>query len=183
MQQITISPATFKRLQSHAEPLVDTTESVINRALDALERPEKKLVSPAPDNTPTATVERLIDPLQIPDLLHTKILEATVDGTGEQPCTWKTLLEKMVLSAAEHGRTFEEIYAMCPSSTVFKGHKQCQRCKYLHNIDITVKRRSPGKACQAIVTIAQNLGIALDIGFRWPNGQRGRLRIPGYASA
>lgn len=48
MQQITISPATFKRLESHIKSFPDTPESVINRALDALDQLEPPKASPTP---------------------------------------------------------------------------------------------------------------------------------------
>lgn len=37
MTDITIEHTTFERLQRHAQPLVDSSDAVINRALDALE--------------------------------------------------------------------------------------------------------------------------------------------------
>lgn len=190
MQQITISPATFKRLQSHAEPLVDTTESVINRALDALERPEPD-VSDEPDD------EQLIDPLKLPTMKRTKILDATVAGAIVKKPSWKTLLEMMVRSAMKRDKTVDEIHGMCAQTTVngqrqniVNGQKQAKNYAYLPDINVSLRNRSADGACRTIMNIAQNLNIALDIVFEWQDkpdaaypGERGRLRIPGYASA
>ena len=38
MPEIMIEQSTFERLQRHATPLVDNTDTIINRALDALEQ-------------------------------------------------------------------------------------------------------------------------------------------------
>lgn len=192
MQQITISPATFKRLQSHAEPLVDTTESVINRALDALERPE-------PDVSDEPGDERLIDPLKLPNMKRTKILVAAVDGNevGHSERYWNRVMKKMICLAVKHGRTLDEISLLCAQTTVngqrqniVNGQKQAENYAYLPDINVSLRNRSADGACRTIMNIAQNLGIALDIVFEWRDkqgaaypGQRGRLRIPGSASA
>lgn len=57
MPKIDISPATLKRLQLHAEPLVDSVDDVISRLLDTVEngrRPSRpRPVVPANEKTPT----------------------------------------------------------------------------------------------------------------------------------
>ena len=182
MPKIQISPETFERLQKHGKPFVDTPESVINRALDALERSEKKPVSPAPDNTPTAAVERLIDPLRLPNMRHTKILDAKVAGAAVKKPSWNTLLKMMVRSAMKRGITCDEICRLYPISMV-AGQKTDKSYKYLPDIDVSMQGQQAHRACRAVVKIAQNLGIALDIGFKWPNGERRRIRTSGAASA
>lgn len=186
MQQITISSATFKRLQSHAEPLVDTEETVINRALDAL---EQLPTQPVDVDDPTPVTELQFDPSQLPDMTHTKILDAAVAGTGGQKPHWNDLLKMMVRSAVANGRTFDEIRQLC-SINMVSGQKGNQKYCYLSDIDISLRNQNANTACQALVTLAQNLGIALDIVFEWRDKegaaysrQRGRLRIPGSASA
>lgn len=52
MPEITIHDATFARLQRHAKPLIDTPDSVVNRALDALERTATQIV---PESGPVET--------------------------------------------------------------------------------------------------------------------------------
>ena len=42
MRKVDITERTFERLQRHAVPLVDTADTVINRAFDALERIDQK---------------------------------------------------------------------------------------------------------------------------------------------
>lgn len=56
---------------------------------------------------------------------------------------------------------------------------------YLPEIDVSVQALDANAACRTVVTAAQVLGIALDIGFMWhPKkgvvhpGERARLSIP-----
>lgn len=186
MQQITISSATFKRLESCIKSFADTPETVINRALDALEQLPSQ---PVDVDDPTPVTELQFDPSQLPDMTHTKILDAAVAGTGGQKPHWNDLLKMMVRSAVANGRTFDEIRQLC-SINMVSGQEGNQKYSYLPDIDISLRNQNANTACRTLVTLAQNLGIALDIVFEWPDkkgtaysGQRGRLRIPGSASS
>ncbi len=55
MPDISLSQAAFERLQRHAKPFVDTPETVILRALDALEQTTGQ---PAPEESADGSPER-----------------------------------------------------------------------------------------------------------------------------
>ena len=76
MPEITVEQSTFERLQRHAEPLVDSADKVVNRALDALEQTGSRVVA----DSGTSNSERRIDPNDLPNLTHTKVLDASLDG-------------------------------------------------------------------------------------------------------
>lgn len=185
MPKIQISQETFERLQSHAQPLVDTTETVINRALDALDH--QNIVPPP---TPKRRQGELqINLLHPPDLKHTKMLDAEVDGAAVQNLGWNILVQMMVRTAVKRSIAFDDIDRMCPS-TIVNGRKRDTGYGYLPDIDVSVRYMNANRACQAFLKIAQNLGIALDIGFMWRNkkdavhpGQRGRIRTTGSTPA
>ena len=78
MPQVTIEDTTFERLQRHAKPLIDTFDTLMNRALDALEQTEGR---PGLASVSGTEAERRIDPRVLPELTHTKVLDASIDNT------------------------------------------------------------------------------------------------------
>jgi len=91
MPVVRISEATWQRLQSHAQPFVDTPESVINLALDALE--EAKGAGPggvgiqAGDHKITATVPTRRSGPKLPQKEFRKPLLETVYELGKSALT------------------------------------------------------------------------------------------------
>jgi hypothetical protein len=181
MPQITIQQATFERLQRHAEPFIDSPDSVITRALDALERKASARV----DATNT---ERLVDPRALPKLTHTKVLEASIEGRQIAKANWNLLLEQTLLQAMKRVGSFERLRQACPVNMV-TGRKEDEGYSYLREIDVSVQGQDANGACRAIVMAAQELGIAIDIEFMWRlkeasahPGKRGRISINGFES-
>ena len=68
MPEITIEETTFARLQSHAEVVVDSTDTVVNRALDALEGH-----SGDPAGNEPGGVDHVVDPRRLPNLTPSRI--------------------------------------------------------------------------------------------------------------
>lgn len=183
MMEITIQQSTFERLQRHAKPLVDTTDTVLNRALDALERQEG---STAPRESQPES-ERRIDPRRLPDLKHTKVLDASIDEEPIARPNWNLLLNRIVIRAMKEPSDFRKLHQLCPVNIV-DGRKEDEGYGYLAEIDISVQGQDANAACRTVVTAAQGLGIPIDIGFMWrPKegaaypGERARLTVPGSA--
>ena len=182
--EITISEATFQRLQRHAQPFVDTTpEAVINRALDALERAGPIAMPAVTPSAPEA--EKQIDPRVLPRLTHTKVLSAEIEGRTIGRPNWNHLLDEMLRIAARRLKNFDDLRKQCPANLV-QGNKTTDGFAYLKDLDLSVQRQDANSACRTIVTLAQRLGVSLDIGFIWrPKedalypGEHGRLRIAG----
>ena len=184
MPDVTIEQSTFERLQRHARPLVDTTDMVVNRALDALEEREPELAS----GVDRADSERQIDPRILPDLKHTKVLDAALAGERVIKPNWNLLLDKMLVRAMRRLSDFDKLYRLCPVNMV-RGRKEDEGYGYLSEIDLSVQGLDANAACRALVTAAQGLGIGLEIGFMWRHregaahpGERARLIVPGPKS-
>ena len=184
MPQITIQPLTFERLQRHAKPFVDTPETVINLALDALEQLEEPAVAVGGQNPG----ERQIDPRILPNLTHTKVLDASIEGETITKPNWNLLLVQMLIRAMKQLSDFDKLHKLCPVNMV-EGRKTDEGFGYLAEIDISVQGLDANTACRTVVGAAQGLGIALDIGFMWrPNenaahpGERARLQITGRSA-
>lgn len=180
MPNVTIENATFERLQGHAKPLVDTIDSVIARALDALERQTGH-----PEATPMTveTNERDINPRELPKLTHTKVLDAALGGRQIERPNWNLLLDEALRLGMKHVGSFDKLQQLCPVNMI-KGRKEDDGYGYLADIDISVQGQDSNGACRGIVTMAQALGISLEIGFMWRHkesaafpGERARIRI------
>jgi hypothetical protein len=179
MPEVTIQDSTFARLQRHAKPLIDTIDTVMNRALDAL---EQVAVPPVQENG-GPTHERQIDPRAIPNLTHTKVLDAAIEGEPLTRANWNTLLENMLRRAMKRVGTFDKLRQVCPVAMV-KGRKVDEGYSHLADIDISVQGQDANSACRMAITTAQSLGMAVDIGFMWRHkdaaaypGERARVKV------
>lgn len=186
MPDISLSQSTFERLQRHAKPFVDTPETVILRALDALAQTTGQ---PVPEESADGSPEREIDARALPRLTHTKLLEAAIDGERLTRPNWNSLLDEMLRRAVQRVGSFDELQRICPVNMI-KGRKEDEGYGYLPEIDISVQGQDSNGACRAVVTAAQVLGMSLEISFMWRlkesaahPGERGRLRIPPRATA
>ena len=185
MRNITIEQSTFERLQRHAEALVDTTDTVVNRALDALEHLEGHT---APGDDPSIA-ERRIDPRTLPDLTHTKVLEASLEGKRVVKPNWNLLFDRILIRAMKQLTDFDELRKLCPVNMV-QSRKEDEGYRHLAEIDVSVQGLSANDACEALVIAAQRLGIALEIICTWQHkegaaypGEKARLNVPGAPRA
>lgn len=186
MPEITIQQSTYERLQQHAKAFVDTPDTVILRALDALDQLGGQ--TPAANGRAPDT-ERRIDPRALPRLTHTKVLDAAIDGRPLTKPNWNLLLDDMIRHAMKRTGSFEKLQRLCPVNMV-RGRKEDEGYGYLPDIDVSVQGQDANAACRAVITAAQGLGIPLEIGFMWrPKegaaypGERARIYIAGTPGA
>ena len=177
MPDIDISQATLARLKVHRASR-DTNDTVINRLLDAYER--QKAGPPATKGH----AEHRIDPRSLPDLVHTKVMAATLDRKRIARPNWNELLRQTLVRAMKRLKDFEELQKRCPV-TIIRGERGDAGYRYLQKANISVQASDTNRACRALVTVAQDLGMALEIDFMWLQkegaarpGERGQLTIP-----
>lgn len=185
MPKIAIDQSTFERLQSHAKPLVDTSDSVIIRALDALER---DMASSSSQHLPSAGEERAVDVRKLPNVTHTKILDASMQGKRVDKPNWNLLQSRILVQAMRQLSDFEAVQKLCPVNIV-RGVKGDEGYCYLPEAGLSFQRTDANDALRSLVTTAQGLGIAVEIGFMWRQkegaaypGERGRVRVLSRAS-
>ena len=181
MKELPIEESTLSRLAGHAQPF-ETPSAVINRALDAL---DQQMENPASTNGSGMVSERRIDPRHLPDVMFTKVLEAKINGEMIKRPNWNRLLQTIVRLAKEHAENFDDLARLCPANMV-SGQKLTEGYRYLSDINVSVQGQPANSACQLIVTTAQKLNIALDIGFMWRDkeeaahpGERARIQSSG----
>ena len=181
MPDITIEQTTFARLQSHALPLVDTVDTVVKRALDALDASEGRGSGKAGKSL--MQVDHEVDLRRLPDVTHTKLLAARVDREEIEKPNWNRILDRVVVLAMQNVGSFDQLNRMCPVNMV-SGQKTVEGYHYLSEIDVSVQGLSAKEACGALVEIARRSGTDLEITFLWRDkdgaahpGDTGRLTM------
>ena len=181
MPDIAIEQSTFERLQQHASPLVDTPDSVIARALDALDQSRR-------------TQERGLDIMAIgpsvplPDVKHTRMLAASIDGQSVKS-NWNNVLRLMLIRAKEHYGDFEHLRRRCAVNIVPRA-KDDDGYVHLPQAGLSYQGVNANAAANAMVALAKDIGAALDVDFEWRDkeqaahpGRRARIQIPARRQA
>ena len=180
MKSLRVDDSTYERLGSHAQPF-ESQDAVINRALDAL---DQQVGSPFSANGSKADSERQINPQRLPDLTHTKVLDATIGGEKVTRPNWNRLLITMIRLAHGRAKNFDELNRLFQANMV-PGRKIGEGYRHLSDINVSVQGQPANSACLAIVMAAQKLDVALDIALMWRNkeeaahpGDHARIQYP-----
>lgn len=163
---IEISPATFKRLQSHAVPLVDTIETVITRMIDSYES-GVALSAQEAVNIEGQTV-RNFNADTPPDLTHAKILGVSFNGKqlGRGQDNWNGLLYTAVREARSYSKDHADFKKLMVVKHV-EGDKQDEGYRPLHGTGVSVQGQDANGAWRAARHIAQQIGCELSVKFAW----------------
>ena len=182
MPDVRISEAVFQRLQSHAEPFVDSPETVIQRLLDHWDTTHKSDAkgSLAEVAARRATVDAdRFNPTNPPDLTHTKLTSAVVDG--RPAATWNELVDAAHRGAMERVRSFEKLRA-ATQSHIAKGRKSDSGFHYLEDIDVSLQGIDSDYAWRNAMHLARAFDMPIRVEFEWRHkptaahpGKRGLL--------
>jgi hypothetical protein len=159
--QISISPATFARLQRCAEPLVDDIESVINKLIDRYEAKG----APAPSSAPKTLH------IPLPDLTWTKLLSAEINGQPLKKVDWNALLIAMVELAATKAKPGEEVAELVIVNRVI-GQKTNNGYRFVSSAGISVQGQDANACWKAISHIANKLNVPVKVFFRWYDNEK-----------
>ena len=187
---VELSPNTFTRLQTHAVPLVDTIETVINRMIDFYEK-KGDASSASPDGGGgDGQHVRVFNPHTPPDLTHAKILGVSFCGKqlGRSQDNWNGLLNVAVREAKTKAPSMPEFKKLMVVNYM-EGIKQDEGYRPLSDLGISVQGQDANGAWRAASHIAQQLGCALSVKFAWREkegaafpGVTGQMTIGGSAA-
>ena len=179
---IRIEQATFRRLGQHAETF-ESEDALINRILDAF---EKQLRESKPTHRKPRTKFREhknVSENSLPDLKHTKVIRALVDGVPIQKLAWRYVLDQVLISAEKKNYDISQITKWVSLNTV-AGFRKGKGYTYIEDINISVQGMSADNTCQASIQIARKIGVKIDIQFQWQlkdgaerPGKFGRIKI------
>lgn len=163
-----IADSTFERLKAHAEPLVDTIDSVINRALDALE--EKSGTEPhgvGPNRV------RQFNPAAPPGLAHTTVKSIELCGRVLKPneTYWNTLLIAALREATSRGTATEELKQLVLGNCLV-GRKEDDGYRFYKDLGLSIQGQDSNAAWRATYHVADRLGLSLKVTFAWQDNPK-----------
>ena len=166
MVDITIGRTTFERLQRHAQPLVDTPDAVVNRALDALEGHMTNRRARTSSRW-TARSTRAGCPISrtrrsLPPGSEVKRSRGQT-GTECSNARW---------SGRCGPREASRSWIGCAPRNLVRGRKIDDGYHHLSEIDVSIQGLSANEACNALIETAQQSGMGLEITFRWRAKER-----------
>ncbi len=166
---IFLSEGLFSRLQQHAVAFVDTPETVISRALDALEIGETV-------TAPTSAAPRSFNPASPPNLAFTTPRKITLDGKtftkGET--YWNTLMFASIKAAASKGCSPEQIASMMEVPHTL-GKKAGNGYVFIEEAGISVQGQTSNGAWKQSSRITEELKIPLRVEFIWQNTEKAAM--------
>jgi hypothetical protein len=180
MPQIEITAETFEKLKLLAEPLVDTTESVIARLADEA---IQKGAAPGSGLRPNSGYGGLdLDPLNPGSLSFTRVRRIVLDGMDMDRPKWNKLLRDIHLLARSRLGSFDQLEDLS-SARLREGRWEQDGFSYLPKGDFSIQGLDSNLAWDASIRIARQLEIPVEVEFEWLTkeraahpGERGRLQ-------
>jgi hypothetical protein len=171
MPTVSLSPATYAKLQKAAKPFVDTEDSTCSRILDfyfehrrnAEKNGASGVDANGSSNAPAGVVR--LKP-NSGKLKHTKLNSATVDGLALQRPKWNSLMFDMHVMARKRLGSFE---AVCKAShaNLRQGRYEEDGYRYLPEADLSVQGVDANLACGHSFRLATVLNVPLRVTFEW----------------
>ena len=162
MPQIDVQNSTMERLKRLAEPFVDTPETVILKALAALE----SLTGEEESEVLPSDVDITIDPRNIPNLTHTKVLNAKLEGKTVQRPNWNSVLDLVLIRGRKNGLKAHEIQRIT-NVNVKEGSKVDEGYSYIESVNLSIQGQDSNAACRGILAMSRHLKMPVELEFMW----------------
>ncbi len=169
MPKIDISEDLFARVQSFATPLVDTFETVLTKALDALQAQ----TSGGDGDMPLA--KRPLNPASAPNLSFTTVHSVILNGKRLPPADtyWNNLL-RAVINEAKKTLSGDEVKELVICNTVL-GKKEEDGYNYLPQVGISVQATEANKAWKATYLVAEAIKASIEVEFSWQDNPKAAM--------
>jgi hypothetical protein len=163
--QVTLDSSTIERMKAHAEPLVDTYDTVVNRAFDALDALKAQ-------NGQSPKGDRVLNPASPPNLSFTTVKSVVLNGNRfPAPETyWNALLIAAVRECPKH-LTKEQIRKVIICNFVV-GKKEDNGYKYLEDVGISIQGQDANNAWRATYRILQAIKVPVEVIFIWQDNPK-----------
>lgn len=175
---VDLSEPTYQQLQKLAEPFVDKTpEDVII-----------KLIHSYVGGSQTATAPISSGPKEYgigaaPNLGHTKVLSAELNGVALQNANWNRLLDQVILQAANKLKDVKALKELIVVNSV-EGKKEDQGYRFLSAAGVSVQGQDSNGAWKAVAHLAKAAKFSVQVVFVWYDnpkaanpGRTGKLTI------
>lgn len=163
MPTITLSDATFAKIKSHAEPLVDDADSVISRLCDFCTAHKGGGLDV---NGNSATQNFITLRVGSRELTHTRLLSARVDGAAMHRPDWNSLTRDMHVMAKTRLGTFEAV-RKATRANLRQGRFEENGYRYLPEVDFSIQGSDANNSCESAFGLARAMNIPLHVRFEW----------------
>ena len=154
----------YKRMQKHAEPLVDTPLSVIERWADHFEQTTNGSTAPKVAEQPAMEYgAKKLNPLSPPDLFHTR-----ARGTlGTTPFSnWNDLVRLAHIAALKKAGSFEELRHVTHAQ-IWNGERSDSGYKFIDEAGISIQGVDANHAWEHALRLAKYLRQPLRAVIEW----------------
>lgn len=173
-RKIQITERDFQRLQSIAEPLVDTPASVVTKILDFFEQGKGSLPSAAPLKHEIKVLE--FSSGQIPPLTHTKLLAGSFEEIEPEKATWDSLYKLALTRTFKRHPDLKELRRISGANLV-AGTKEDEGYRPIPNFQFSYQGVSATDAAACVARCARALGCEAWFEFEWR--QKDGAHAPG----
>lgn len=162
--QVNLESSTIERMKSYAEPLVDTLDTVILKALDAIDMLKAKTDAPLS--------ERVLNPAAPPNLSYTTVKSVVFNGKPfpAAEAYWNPLLLATVREAKKT-RTKEQVKALLICNHTL-GKKEDNGYKYLDDVGLSIQGQDANNAWKATYHILQAIKVPVEVIFAWQDNPK-----------
>ncbi len=170
--QINVSQTLFSKLQSIAEPFVDTPETAVAKAVDfylAHHGEQKVSKAPVVPTTSNAPALLVFAPDAAPDLTFTRPVSIVLQGQ-KLPKTklyWNPLLYEVVRIAASKTKSVDELKQTLLCNYVDGEGEQKLGYHFIPEAELSVQGQSANPAWKTISHLAKSLGLSIEVTFIW----------------
>lgn len=172
---VRISDETFAMLQRIAQPLVDTADSAIRRALAAYlasegqQRQSTQLPRLGGEGESSLLGGTRFDPDCPPDLTHSSFLSGSVNGISVKK--WNYLLIEAHSQALQALNGDLAALQRLSEAHIKKGKATASGFRYVPNFGFSIQGVESNKAWALSYKLAKKFGFPISIEFRWQEKQ------------
>jgi hypothetical protein len=163
MPVIRVPESTYRRLQSIAEPFIDTPVTVIERLIDEHEAHHQ--LAQTDKNSDDVEIH-VLGPDTPHDLRHTRVLRARIGAREIRKPRWNKLVHDMHRLAMQKGHSLESL-ARLTLSHIKEGEHTDKGFRYLPEENISVQGVSAREAWRNALHLARDLNVPIEVTFEW----------------
>jgi hypothetical protein len=160
MPNIEISDFAMAYLKKHAEPLTDTTVSVVDRLLAEHER-----MTASREDGPHA-LEMRFSGSDLPSVKFTTILSAKIEHKPASQRTWNHILEDVIAACVEKGGGAEDVQQLLQANTLVGAHSE-NGYRFVPTAGFSFQGLEANRVCKNLAILSERYGISIDIEIRW----------------
>ncbi len=167
--QIEISQNAYDYMQTIAEPLVDTTVSIIDRLV---EHHKQKVVPLTPK---LSGVEMHFGVADLPSVSFTTISTAKINGRPVVKKDWNHVLADVIAACVEGGNQPDEVKSILQANTIEGQPTHEEKTKGyrpIPDVNFAFQGLDAKRACRNIFSLAEQFSISVELSIKWQNVEK-----------